>query len=235
MLAAVRCFPIAIALMMATIRPGTSQNSTKKTTSADPEARRDELARVKEALADRDPLMRLANLEAIISSGDALKTQVALRLAFQGDDADLHALAMRGYIASRKEVIFDIQLPAAVQRQYEEAQADPDRLQGFWKVPGDAHYYVRQVAEQAFRVHYVFSKYDVSSTTGVIADSTQPNGSSSFFISGDRLAASVRSSPFGSCNVDFRPFGSVFKGFLACDFSGYGHIAPKLEISAPIF
>ena len=42
-----------------------------------PEARRDEIAKVAEMLADPDPLMRLTNMEAIVKSGDTLKLQVA--------------------------------------------------------------------------------------------------------------------------------------------------------------
>jgi hypothetical protein len=207
--------------------------SAKK--SVDASERRDELAKVNEIMASRDPLMRLAGLEEIINSGDALRTQVALRLAFQSDDADLHALAMRGYIASRKEIILDIQLPAAVQKQYDDTLVDVEKRQAFFS--GDAHYYISQLAQQGFRVHYVFSKYDVSNTTGAIHDSSadvaDTRSNSSFAISGDRLSASVRNTYYELCRVDFKPMGSLFKGSLSCSF--FGRLAPKLDVSAPIF
>jgi hypothetical protein len=207
-----------------TVNPSGGQTAAKSS----PEARREDLAKVKESLADPDPLMRLANLEAIINSGDALKTQVALRLAFQSDDADLRALAMRGYIASRKELIFDILLPAAIQRQYEQAQADPDSLKSFLA----ARHYLQQLVSQVFRVHYLIMKYDASKTTGEIRDPTRGEVST-FFISGDRLAASAINYYFGTCNIDFRPSSGMLKGTLGCDFGGRG--SPKLEISAPMF
>ena len=230
-----RLFLAAMALTCAAQSPINKSPSpateSRSRESVNVDVRRDELAKVKEMLSDRDPLMRLANLEAIINSGDALRTQLALRLAFQSEDADLHALAMRGYIASRKEVALDIQLPAADQRGYEEALADPQNTTTFM----NSHPYIDFLAKQGFRVHFRFSKYDVTSTTGTIQDSAYQNQDqlSSFAISGDRLSASVQSQAFGLCRVDFRPVGNMFKGSLSCSF--FNSRSPKLDVSAPVF
>ncbi len=53
------------------------------------------MARVSEVLSDPDPNARAAGLEAILDSGDATRIQMALRLAFQSDDSNLRALALR--------------------------------------------------------------------------------------------------------------------------------------------
>jgi hypothetical protein len=198
-------------------------------------ARRDDLARVKEVLSDRDPLMRLANLEAIINSGDALRVQVALRLAFQTDDADLHALAMRAYVASHKHIQLNIHLPAAVQKQFDEAQADPEKYKVFFQQQMDQYYYVQQLALQGFKVQYRFSKYDVSNTTGTIQDTTYGGEEwlSVFTISGDRLTAAVRNSFFDTCRVEIRPVGGMFTGSIGCGF--FGRRSPRLEVSGAVF
>jgi hypothetical protein len=198
-------------------------------------ARRDDLAKVKEMLSDRDPLMRLANLEAIINSGDALRIQVALRFAFQTDDADLHALAMRAYVASHKQIQLNIHLPDPVQKQFDEAMADPEKYKLFFDQPGNQHYFVQQLATQGFKVQYRFSKYDVSNTTGTIQDTTY-NGEdylSVFTISGDRLTASVRNVGFDTCRVEVRPVGGMFTGSIGCAF--FGRPSPRLEVSGAVF
>jgi hypothetical protein len=222
-----------VALLAIATESGNSQGSVKNSASNSSEARREELTKIKEALADPDPVMRLATLEAIINSGDALRIQIALRLAFQSDDSELRALAMRGYIASRKEILLDIQLPPAIQRQYDEALIDPEKTTAFFTT----HPYARLLAQSGFRVHYVFTKFAFSNSTGMVADSTRgANAATSpFSISGDRLEASVETQGLGLCRVDFRPISNVFKGSLSCNFAYGGGPAPKLDISAPVF
>jgi len=199
-------------------------------------ARRDDLAKVKEMLSDRDPLMRLANLEAILNSGDALRIQVALRFAFQTDDADLHALAMRAYVASHKQIQLNIHLPAEVQKQFDEAMANAEKYKLFFEQQGDPqHYYVSRLAAQGFKVQYRFTKYDVSNTTGTIQDATfnGEDGLSVFTISGDRLTASARNALMETCRVEFRPVGGMFTGSIGC--TAWGRPFPRLEVSGAVF
>jgi hypothetical protein len=224
---------LVIALVTSAVQLGNSQTNSKNSSSNSPDARAEDLAKIKEALADPDPLRRLAMLESTINSGDELRIQVALRLAFQSDDSDLRALALRGYIANRKAILFDIQLPPPLQKAYQDALADPDKTTAFF----NTHPYARVLSQIGFRVQYAFSKFTAANSTGLIADSTRGVNAETaqFSISGDRLAASVETVALGSCRVDFRPIASVFKGALACNFSYGGGPAPKLDVSAPVF
>jgi hypothetical protein len=223
---------VAGVFILAGLQTGQSQTTDKSSPTAE---RRDQLARVKELLSDPDPLMRLANMEAILNSGDALKFQVALSLAFRSDDPDLRGLAMRAYIASRKEIALDIQLPPELQRKFDEAQADPEKM----KTLTAGYPFLNYIAGCAFRVQYAFSKYDMSSNTGVITNPARKEGSSPapFAISGDRLNATVDTQLGGAwskCSVDFRPTGNTFRGTLACQAWMGDIIFPKLSVSAPI-
>lgn len=74
-----------------------------------------ELQMVPEAINDPDPLMRLAQLEAIIAEDDAAKIQLALRTAFTVDDPNVRALALRAHFASYRTVVIQVEIPEEVQ------------------------------------------------------------------------------------------------------------------------
>jgi hypothetical protein len=187
-----------------------------------PEARRDEIAKVAEMLADPDPLMRLTNMEAIVKSGDTLKLQVALRIALTGEDEDLRGLALRAYLASRKEITFEVTLPSNIRAQLDASRSDPIAERAFRaKYP-----YVVYLAQYAERFQLTFPDYAFAQDHGT-AHSFPNTGE--FAITGERLAVKLRLNNWGECYVDFSPKGQVFSGTLACGSW------PQLAITAPSF
>ena len=171
-------------------------------------------------LADPDPLMRLTNIEAIVKSGDTLKLQVALRIALTGEDKELRGLALRAYLASRKEITFEVTLPSNVQAQLDASRSDPIAERAFRvKYP-----YVAYVAQYASRFQLSFPDYAFAQDRGT-AHSGPTVGE--FAITGDRLAIKLQLNNWGECYVDFSPKGQSFAGTLAC-----GNW-PQLAITAP--
>lgn len=193
----------------------------------DAQTRRDELAAVGEQLSDPDPLMRRANMEEIVRSGDADRIQIALKLAFSSDDASMRSLAMRAYFAQAKRVSFDISLPPQVQKQYDAAEGDTRKLEELFR----ASDYVRRVSAVSFRIQVIINKYDFNKTDGVL--STTVDRDKDFSISGDRFST-IAVFPFGyTCELDARPTRILtLEGTLTCPF---GAGAPKLNVSAPLF
>jgi hypothetical protein len=213
-----------------------AQTPAKRPPPKSAQARQEELAKVQELLSDPDPNARLANMEEIVKSGDATRLQVALRIVFHSDDPNMRALGLRAYIASLHELTFDIELPAQAQRQYDDAQADDDKMNALLK----QHPYLAVFAGFGFRISLDFSKYDMTKTTGVITDSRSQTNPGAFAVSGDRVAGTFRLSSIvlGSppCSFDFKPTADmVLKGSLSCDASGHSIMIPRLSISAPIF
>jgi hypothetical protein len=210
---------------------GVFAQATKKAPSQ--EARRAELAQVQELLADPDPNLRLANMEAIVNSHDTTKLQLALRIVFHSDDPNMRALGVRAYIASLNDITFDVQFPAAVQHQYEEAQGDEDRMNALIK----QHPYVGGFISSGLRLRLIFSKYDMTKNTGVLADAKVVSVPGAFTVSGDRVTGSFTSAlntlGIAPCSVDFRPTTEAsLRGSLVCDLRS---LIPRLSISAPIF
>ncbi len=193
-----------------------------QTGAPSPESRRDDIAKVQEMLADPDPLMRLTNMELIVKSGDSLKLQIALPIAFTGDDKDLRGLALRAYLASRKEITFEIALPSNIQAQLDASRSDPIAERAF-----DAKYrFVAYITQNASRFQLIFPDYAFPQDRGT----THSDGlDSSFTITGDRLTVRVPLHNWGACYVDFSPKGKIFSGTLAC--GGW----PQLAITAPSF
>ncbi len=192
-----------------------------QTSASSPEARRDEIAKVQEMLADPDPLMRLTNMEAIVKSGDALKLQVALRTAFAGDDKELRGLALRAYLASRKEITFDVVPPADVQAAFEATRSDPAAVRTF----NQRNPFYAYLTRSASRFQLSFPDYSFAQDRGT-AYSERRSGS--FTITGDRLTTMLPLHNWGECYVDFAPTSrQAFEGTLACG------PWPRLAIRAP--
>jgi hypothetical protein len=203
--------------------------AAKPLSTAAAQARRDQLAKIPELLADPDPNARLANLEAIMASNDATMIPLALRLAFQSDDANLRSLAMRAYIANLKEVTFDILLPAQVASQWEAVLNDPHKIDELVRAYG----YMGRLATIGFRVHLTFTRYNSAEPTGEV----QVSGGQAapFTISSDRLSVKAEVRGVGQCYLDFRPSNDMtLRGTMTCEPYGSIHY-PKLGISAPIF
>jgi hypothetical protein len=234
-----RWFPLAGALLVLAPLLAVGQSARRQAPPAAPDtrpfsaaaaqARRDQLAKIPELLADPDPNARLANLESIMATNDATMIPLALRLAFQSDDANLRALAMRAYIANLKEVTFDMLLPAQVVRLYEAAQNDPHRTDELFQT----YSYLRYLAGAGFKVHLVFTRYNSAEPTGEV----RLNGANAapFTISGDRLSAKADMPNVKSCYLDFRPSNDMtLRGTMVCEPEGNTRF-PKLGISAPLF
>jgi hypothetical protein len=185
-----------------------------------PQARREELAKVQEMLSDPDPLMRLANMEAIVTSGDGLKTMLAIRTAFASDDADLRGLAVRAYLATHKELTFMVLLPPEIQNQFN--AATPNTLKELvHKFP-----YVAHLNQIAFRFQLAVEDY----TLGQDAGHFSPNHHI-FTIAGDKVSSLISIYGAGECYVEFWPGKKQnLDGNLACQ-RGW----PKLAISASAF
>jgi hypothetical protein len=214
--------PLAVSRNAAHLAP-----PTKLLFQAAGQARRDQLARIPELLADPDPNARTANMEAILKTNDATMIQMALRLAFQSDDANLRSLAMRAYIANLKELTFDIVLPAQVEQQYEAVQDAPQKSAEFLKT----YPYVGALVQLGFKVHLKFLRYNSSEPTGDVQ--TTSGAPVPFTISGDRLSARVPVS--GWCYIDFRPSNNMtLLGTMNCEQNGVFRF-PRLGLSAPIF
>ena len=192
--------------------------------SAGPQARRDELAKVQEALADPDPMQRLANMEAIVRRGDPVQTELAIRTAFASDDAELRGLAMRAFIAAAGEITFDIALPADQQREREAAPANRLRT----RESQHESAYVRRLELQSFKLHLTISSYDFPQANGTAeAAARRP---ASFVIKGSQFSSQMLTN-FGRCYVEFAPTTKpALEGTLACD-GGW----PRLPITAAVF
>ena len=148
--------------------------------------RRDELARVAEALADPDPLQRVANMEAIVRRGDAVQTQFAIKTAFASDDRDLRGLAMRALLATLRQVDFEVALPGDIQRDYDQVRDDPVRARQFVR----DHRYMAAFARIGGLLPLTLTCYVFPEATGNIE--AVRRGADTFTISGDRLSTRLR-------------------------------------------
>jgi hypothetical protein len=209
---------------VATTTPVTATSTPLSAAAA--QARRDQLAKLPELLADPDPNARIANMEAILDTNDATMIQLVLRLAFQSDDANLRSLAFRAYIARLKEVTLDIHLPAKVEREYEAIQDDPHKTAELI----EKYSYMSPVASSGFKLHLTFTRYNSTESTGELK---APNNLlDPFTISGDRLSVTIGWGQGMSCYLDFRPSNDMtLRGSMACNDRNF----PKMGISSPIF
>ena len=184
-----------------------------------PQERREDLAKVQEMLADPDPLMRLANMEALVGSGDALKIRIAIRTAFASNDADLRGLAMRAYLATQRDITFDVSLPPAIQKQYD--SATPSTMQDLTR----QYPFLPSLSNAAFRVHLKLIDYTLGQDSGKV----EAQGDAPFTITGDKFSTQVPVPYSGVCYIDFWPSRKLtLDGTLAC-----GGVWPKLAITAP--
>jgi hypothetical protein len=90
---------------------------------AQEDKRREELAKVIDKINDPDPLMRIAALEEILARGNATEVQLAIKAAMNSNDPDLKSVALRGYLASQRDLYLDARLPKEVEAALEQADA----------------------------------------------------------------------------------------------------------------
>jgi hypothetical protein len=204
-------------------------------------------------LSDPDPNVRLSYMEEVVKSGKARNIQSALRVAFGSADQSLRSLGVRTYIASQRELNFDLQLQPEIQSQFDDAQGDPQKLMQLTaKFP-----YIEFLLKHGFRLHVAFGSYEISDSRGVVSDSSLGTSSGgTFTISGDRVTGNVRANVLRpgaartifysdannttvDCGFDFRPTGAPpeepsWKGTLSCQ--NWGNVTiPRIALSAPIF
>ena len=164
---------------------------------------------MQEQLSDPDPLLRLAYMEDILASGDTLRMRIAMRTAFAGDDPDLRALALRGYLAGHKEFTFDITLPPAMQKALDS------------RTPSNAQELSRQypmlsvLSSWSKRVHLELTEFNFADSSGQIkATETRP---ARFAITGDVLSTVLGFAGVGQCYIDFGPTArQTLEGTMAC-------------------
>jgi hypothetical protein len=196
--------------------------------------RHDQLARVQEMLTDPDPLMRQANLEAIVKTGDQAQIRIALKIAFASDDKELRALAMRAYLAAAKQIVFEIKLPAQLQKAYDNVKYNPEELAALTGKPG----YGFIASLQAWHMMYDISieSFDMNANQGRFAQTTNKERRGTFTVVGDMVQGQGEYSVgeyTRQCQVSFRPTREMtLSGTLACDF---GSNAPPQTITAPLF
>jgi len=199
-----------------------AQTPSKEAAAA--QVRRDELARVLELVADPDPLQRVANMEAIIATHDAMKIQIAIKSAFASDDAQMRQMAMRAYMASISKLIFDIKLPDQDQKQWESFENDRSQEDGFIR----NHGYINGARKLNFQLILTVKNFSITANRGSY-DIVGASGGD-FTIAGDRFTTSLSFSYFDTCNLEFRPTRNVtLSGTLTCQS------APRLAIIAQPF
>ena len=189
----------------------------------DAASRRDQLAKTLEMVSDPDPLQRMANLESIVASHDALRIEVAIKAAMASDDAQLRGMAMTAYMASVKTIEFQIRMPADVQRQYDAANGDETELRALT----NHHGYVEDLQSAAFQLFLNITNFQMNENQGKAV--INRGDEQKFSIAGDRYLEDVVL--WGhECIIAFRPTRSItLAGTLACNRY------PPFDISAQMF
>jgi len=217
------CFLLVIGLTAGLIPFSYAQPSTV-TSSA--QARRDELAKVGEMMADPDRLMRLAYLEEIVESGDANRIDIAVKIAVSSDDPQLRGVAMRAYFASQKQIAFDVKLPPQVQKKYDAADEDKKKIDELIV----QYPYIQFVRAAGFKIRLQFKEFDFKKGQGVMSGGWDV---ADFTISGDKLSVRILTVNRSWCELELRPSKALMlEGPLICQL---GYETPKLQISAPLF
>jgi hypothetical protein len=198
----------------------------------DTSARRDQLAEVNQKLADPDPDVRTSYMESVIASGDTTLIQKSIGVAMRSDDASLHNLALRAYMASIHEIIFSVVFPEKLKARIDEAAMDAEAQKALNEsVPwlGDVQYNGASVDIGIF-------KYSFSGNTGGWSWNRDHNswgkwaGADGIFtITGDRLSGAVGFAN-KNCNIVVRASADLtLRGTMLCTGG-----LPALQIAAPM-
>lgn len=191
-------------------------------------SRRDELAKVDELVNDPDPLTRLANMEAIVREGDALKVQRAIRLAISSDDRDLRALGMKAFLARTVEVTFALAGEAQDMRDLQRAATDRERAEVTRRRGG----YLAALDRAKFNATFFFSYFNIASGKGEVTARRNTTISSPFLIVGDRLRFNHRLGLVATnCDIEIRPTKELrLLGTAACQRRDW----PAITMTAPM-
>ena len=168
---------------------GISATAVAQTKSSHPpsaEDRRAELAQITPMLTDPDQNVRIANMEGILQSGDNTKIQMASRIALSGEDKDLKALALRNYMATTKDFMFDIQLPEDLRSEFERIRNDQGKVAAF----RGNDMLLNLALGSNLIIHMVLWQYHPKDTVGTWAQPGR-DWSSQFSIKGDQLRSDM--------------------------------------------
>ena len=197
------------------------------------EQRRAQLAEVQKKLTDPDPDMRQAYMEEIIASEDAAQIRIALRMAFTGDDQDLRATAMRGYLASAKEIVFDMKMPDAIQKQYDKAKMNPADLKELENAQG--YYFINTYDGWHMTFDVLLTSYQMKSNAGKFGIKLNSSPAGSFTVVGDTVKGDIsyqQGAYQSNCQIQFKPTPDLkLVGTLNCNIQ----LTPPITITAPLF
>ena len=197
--------------------------------------RHEQLAKLKEALADPDPLSRLASMEAAVASADATEINLAVRIALASDDPQMRGLAMRVWVGSLKQLTVDVILPADIQKDVDKdafqlGKKDEKTSQPRW---------LALWSGRSLEVSFVFSDTDVAKGSGSLMTLPTCCGIRpvEFAISGTQLfvTAPVLFPSVNPVDCHFRmepATNLTVTGNVSCNFEG---ASPKLPITGPMF
>ena len=222
---------LAFALAMATSAQAQEARNANATSM---QQRHDELAKLKEKLADPDPLVRVASMEAMVASGDATEMNVAIRAALASNDPSLRNLAMRSWVAGLKRLTVDIVLPGDLQKRAEQAELDPKQASALFTT----NKWLGAWAAFGFQASFAFVDIDVSKNTGKVYSipGQDERYATDFTISGTQLfittALSFPAINAVPCSFRLSPAADVtLSGTVSCDF---GYPSPRLAVTGPM-
>lgn len=158
---------------------------------------------------------RIAALESIIDSRDLTRVQLAIKTALQSDDADLRAVALRGYFLFADRIVVTRTAPEA-------ARAEIENLVGRMKFENDPGTKLAPFAEK-FRTSTIALKdYDFSTGKGSTNTYGAVSGFRPFAINAENVSFQVGSrlngnnTPYADCFYDLRLDGGILRGPINC-------------------
>jgi hypothetical protein len=192
-------------------------------------SRREALARVIEKINDPDPLMRLANLEAIIARGDPTEVQLAIKATLAGADPDMRSVALRSYAATLRDLFLDARLPAEVEAKLAGADRSDTALLRTAKYVADWR------RATSGRLQIRLDKLDLRSgrftaygMNRLAKPDERTRGEGQ--IVGSRMRMDVAFWAAGRCAIELSPTPAlVLEGTAACDN------VPRMNVSMPMY
>lgn len=201
--------------------------------------RREELALIRERMADPDPLMRLAYLEEYAEAEDQTLTMLAVRYALASDDEDLRAVAFRIYVGGLSSLDLEMSLPKKFVEMLNSDKVEEkvkEELRSYWLYRGLYN-------QRVLRLKIL--DYDFSSGTIRVAamnqlDKPEERFSGDGQVRGTTLSISTRVR-FGAGNRSFEPRCQIIlsptrdlmlTGYAACET---GSEYPEMLLSMRMF
>jgi hypothetical protein len=173
-----------------------------------PQQRREDLLKVQELINDPDPLIRIANFEALTKENDPQKVEMAIRIAMTSQDAALRSLATVAYLAGVQTIGLEIVLPPDVARRWEAVKDDRRGQREFLRDNPSA---ATLAAARSGRAHFHFANIRPGAKDGDVASTTDGRAPSRemsrFRVLGDRIVFTTYvylGSTRNMCDVELR-------------------------------